>query len=142
MSHRSGYGLSIKGCSDRFFEIMMCGAWTLLADGKVSIVDLAVIHLVQMAVVYRKDRGFRGCCDMGHLNERVLRIEYRVAFNRKLALVFTNQVRGVFRIWENPPKTDLTRIEFALQLSDLRGVAVRDRTFACGKKKHNNTCIR
>ena len=121
---------------------MMCRLRALFADGEISVIYTAVIHLLEATIVHDEDGGLWSGGDVSHSDKRLFRINYCVALNGKLTLVFARDFHRVRRIRKHPPKRDMARAEFLLQARDLGCIAVRDRTVARGEEERDDKVSR
>jgi hypothetical protein len=93
-----GHRFIVQSGRDRIFKIMMCRQRTLFADGEISVIHTAVIHLVEATIAHDEDGGLRSGGDVSHSDKCLFRIDYCVALNGKLMLVFACNFHRVCRI--------------------------------------------
>jgi hypothetical protein len=134
-------GAALECFSDGVFKVVMGWVLTLGAEGEEAIIDAAAIKLTQVSVLYAEDSCFGSGGGMSRLDESLLCIEDGVALHRVLAFMRRNDCCCIARVWEDPPKGNVTRCEFAANAIHFRDVAVGDGAVAGQEEQYDEMSI-
>src|SRR6202012_1053808 len=114
----------------------------LLAQGNVSIVNAAAIHLTQVLTIRNENGDLRSEGRVRHSGESLLVIDHCSAVQVELLLVMPNYRRSICWIWIHPPKVNALAREFQIEALDFRHVTIGDRTIGCKEEQDNRARTR
>lgn len=135
-------GFAGERCADRKLKIVMIGLRALLTESDVTVVDAAVINLVEFFALYQKDRDLRRDGRMGESYEDLTMVDYTDGRNGKIVEMFHDSLAVVLGVGIHPPEAHSWRGKLSSEAYDFGNFAVRDGAIGGSEVEYDNANTR